>query len=193
MLYNLFTDGFISIDCGGSIWTANDTNITWIPDTNYTVFGNIARVKVNTTRPYDTLRYFPDSTIERTCIILNTTANSTYLLRAGFLYGNYDAKYNNSAPELPKFSLLFDANDWTNVTFTSINETVLHEMIYLATHDTASICVARSDNFDPFISSLELRKLPADAASFYSPVANNYLMKTNSRVDFGDYTEKDIR
>lgn len=181
-------DGFISIDCGTS--EANlSGNISWLPDSNYIVLGSASNVK-NATLPYDTLRYFPNKAINKSCYVFKTTANSPYLVRAGFLYGNYD---NLSVNGLPSFDLLFDSNLWTNVSFNDVNEIVSHEMIVLAMGENTSVCVARSNtDYDPFISSLEIRPLSTNV-NMYSPVHQNFLMKTNSRINFGQNNTKSVR
>ncbi|KAI5076221.1 hypothetical protein GOP47_0008286 [Adiantum capillus-veneris] len=183
--------GFISIDCGASERNTLG-GILWTTDSSYTSLGLNNKTEVAASPPYDTLRYFPDKAVTKSCYVFNTTANSSYLIRAGFLYGNYD---NLSESEgRPSFVLLFGANVWTNVTFNNDSEVVTHEMIALATSDTASVCVGRpsTTNHDPFISSLEIRFLSSNQM-MYSPVHQSFLMMSNSRINFGQEDSSSVR
>lgn len=178
--------GFISIDCGAS-QESRSGNISWTIDSSYTLLGTTANTQVGAVAPYDTLRYFPDKKFNKSCYVFNTTVSMSYLIRAGFLYGNYDNKHT-----LPRFVLLFGADMWTDVIFTDTNQSVTHEMIALATSNTTSVCVGRTNNDDPFISSLEVRPLSTNP-NMYSPVHENFLMKSNSRQNFGQTNNDTVR
>lgn len=177
--------GFISIDCGSSN-ESRSGNISWTADVNYTSLGVNNNTRIDADAPYNTLRSFPDPKFKKSCYVFNTTVSMSYLIRAGFFYGNYDNKST-----WPTFDLLFGANVWTTVNSTA-NETVTHEMIALATRDTSSVCVGRTSDDVPFISSLEIRPLSMNQ-NMYSPVYENYLMKSNSRHNFGQTTSDPVR
>lgn len=183
------TGPFISIDCGSPSSTSRN-NISWTSDVNYTLLGSNAKVVQDA--PYDTLRYFPDERFNKNCYVFNATVNMSYLIRAGFFYGNYDNLFQTQG--LPSFVLLFGANIWTNVTFSQVTEIVTHEMIAVARSNTASVCLGRSSttNHTPFISSLEIRPLSINHV-MYSPVHGNFLMMTNSRINFGQNDEESVR
>lgn len=67
-------------------------------------------VSTETRRQYQSLRYFPADN-KKYCYALNTTERTRYLVRATFLYGNFD---NSSA--YPKFDLYLDTTRWATIT-----------------------------------------------------------------------------
>lgn len=75
----------------------------------------------------------------------------SFSLEQVFYYGNHDGL---SKP--PSFNLEIDGNLWATVT-TSMSEDkpVYHEVIYKIKGDSAKVCLVRTSNEVPFISSLE--------------------------------------
>eukprot|EP01018_Ginkgo_biloba_P026625 Gb_41615 [translate_table: standard] len=144
--------GFISLDCGGRE-TYNDTNgIRWIPDDPYIHTGKNA---------------------------IPVEAGGKYLVRASFLYGNYDRKHS-----IPiKFELLFDANHWDTVKIDDESRIIVKEMITVATSTSISVCLGRNDAATtPFISSLELRPLET---YMYDAVNDTTTLFLVERIDYG--------
>ncbi|CAN6997896.1 unnamed protein product [Brassica rapa subsp. trilocularis] len=106
--------GFISLDCGlvpkTTTYTEKSTNITYKSDTDYVDSGLVGTIndayKTRFQQQTWSLRSFPEG--QRNCYnLFNLTANSKYLIKATFLYGNYD-KLN----QLPSFDLHIGANKW---------------------------------------------------------------------------------
>jgi hypothetical protein len=100
-----------------------------------------------------------------------------YLLRATFLYANYDAL--NSPPN---FILLLDADVWDTVVVGEYGVTS-KELIFMAKFNTTSVCLGRGSNGGvPIISSLELRPLQGN---MYWPVSKDYSLLRLENTNFG--------
>ncbi|KAG7538577.1 Protein kinase-like domain superfamily, partial [Arabidopsis suecica] len=88
--------GFISLDCGLpanelSPYDEPTTGLRFLSDEKFIQSGKAGRIQPNTEgylKPYETLRYFPDGI--RNCYNLNVEKGMTHLIRAYFIYGNYD-------------------------------------------------------------------------------------------------------
>ncbi|EXB24690.1 putative LRR receptor-like serine/threonine-protein kinase [Morus notabilis] len=157
--------GFISIDCGSPSnfnYEDTDTGITYSPDGAFIETGinrNISSEyaypnNLNLPLPLSDLRTFPQG--NKNCYTLkpadgNGTKN---LIRAFFLYANYDGE--NKPPE---FDLYLDVNLWYTVKFSNVSEIVTTEIISMALKDTIHICLVDKGLGTPFISALELRPL----------------------------------
>lgn len=123
----------------------------------------------------DTLRVF--TTRKKNCYSLNGEKGGQILVRASFLYGNYDKK---SSP--PTFDLQFDGNEWTTVV-TSNDGVVTYEAIYVTKGDLISVCVAQTKPAQfPFISALQIHSLDSN---MYNKVDSNYALFLESRVAYG--------
>lgn len=183
----IFFSGFISIDCGlsGKIGYVDDTTkISYAPDAAFTDSGvnnNIASEYMTPflVRQYRTLRSFPEGV--RNCYTVQPIVRgSTYLLRASFLYGNYDGR---NKP--PVFDLHFGVNLWKKVNVSDPNETLLIEGIVLVPDDFVEVCLVNTGNGTPFISVLDLRPMKS---SLY-PVVNATLgINLLDRISFGSST-----
>lgn len=151
--------GFISIDCGmPEDYFAKDT---YGPDRNYRSDKKFVNTGINSniSEEYKTkypdpllasLRSFPQA--NRTCYTLRPEQgkNNTYLIRAWFLYGNYDGQ---NKP--PKFDIRIGGTFWQ--TFDQpMNEFIKPEIIYVASTDCIHVCLLNTDGGTPFISALEL-------------------------------------
>ena len=123
MLFISFCLGFISIDCGNSEnWTYVDidTGISYAPDEAYIDSGNSKNISseymypniLDLPYPLSDLRSFPLG--NKNCYTLKPTAGkgNLYLIRASFLYGNYDG-----LNKLPEFDIYFDVNLWASLKF----------------------------------------------------------------------------
>lgn len=105
--------GFISIDCGETrSYRDPTTNINYSPDDQY--IGSAGENKIvssdfSTAGPYSNLRSFPQG--NRNCYTLGPVQlGKKYLVRAGFLYGNYDSRN-----QPPAFDLYLGVNLWKSV------------------------------------------------------------------------------
>lgn len=128
------------------------------------------------------LRSFPDGI--RNCYkITNITNGSKYLIRAGFLYGNYDGQ-----DTMPEFDLYLGSNFWDLIKFTGVADDLVKEIIYIPLQNYLHICLVNTRFGTPIISSIEFRPL-----SFES-----YQIKTESlalvnRLDTGPKVNKGYR
>ncbi|KAF5931981.1 hypothetical protein HYC85_028152 [Camellia sinensis] len=137
---------FIIIDCGiPDGYTDETTNIYYSSDANFVDNGINSDISGeyktgNLDRRLANLRSFPQGI--RNCYTLRPQQdkNNNYLMRAWFLYGNYDGKNNR-----PRFDMYIGVNLWDRVQFLDDSEVVTKESyIGLGT---------------PFISALELKHL----------------------------------
>ncbi|RWR78178.1 putative LRR receptor-like serine/threonine-protein kinase [Cinnamomum micranthum f. kanehirae] len=103
---------------------------------------------------YRTLRSFPNG--NRNCYNLGSVVNkgNKYLIRAYFMYGDYDGK--NSTPE---FDLYIGVNYWETIGFFNATDPYYKEIIIVATTNIISVCLVNTASGTPFISALELRPL----------------------------------
>ncbi|KAL1210936.1 putative LRR receptor-like serine/threonine-protein kinase [Cardamine amara subsp. amara] len=152
--------GFISLACGlvpkETTYTEKTTNIKYTSDANYTDSGLVGRIndayKTQFQQQTWTLRSFPKG--ERNCYNFNLTANSKYLIRGTFVYGNYDG-----LNQIPNFDLHIGPNKWTSVILDGVADASIFEMIHVLAQDRLQVCLVKTGETIPFISSLELRPL----------------------------------
>ncbi|XP_022949482.1 LRR receptor-like serine/threonine-protein kinase IOS1 isoform X2 [Cucurbita moschata] len=180
--------GFISIDCGSnSSYTEPATGINYVSDSNYVQTG--LAVTLPPSRRSNTLqkqlwslRSFPDGT--RNCYTFKLKLGTKYLIRASFLYANYD---NQSST--PEFDLYFGPDFWVTVKFgASINNIIEEEIVHIATSNQAQVCLVNNGNGVPFVSALELRPLPNTT---YVTVSGS--LSTLFRLDIGAPNDTFIR
>ncbi|KAK7837759.1 putative lrr receptor-like serine/threonine-protein kinase [Quercus suber] len=80
-----------------------------------------------------------------------------YLIRASFMYGNYDGK-----GKTPTFDLYLGVNRWGTVAVSDASSTISKEIIHLSSSEDIYVCLVNTGYGTPFISVLELRPLPND-------------------------------
>ncbi|CAA7404338.1 unnamed protein product [Spirodela intermedia] len=158
-------EGFISVDCGfegGSRYQDNSTGLEYSPDSQFINTGENRNVSENRfSKRYGTLRSFPNGT--RNCYRLSPVqSGNKYLIRAGFLYGNYDGQGSS-----PIFDLHIGVNFWTTVKMGSAGRFV-SDIITVSQGDLIQVCLVNTGTGTPFISVLELRPL----LNFMYPFAN---------------------
>ncbi|XP_062157096.1 senescence-induced receptor-like serine/threonine-protein kinase isoform X2 [Alnus glutinosa] len=148
--------GFMSIDCGSDEDSIDkETGIPYKSDKELVNTGIVATVSPDwsgyITEQFKNLRSFPQGT--RNCYALKPeqVKYNNYMIRAQFLYGNYDGKN-----QTPKFDLHLGPNWWATV---SSSDPVYYEIIYTPLTDYIDVCLVNTNNGIPFISTLELRRL----------------------------------
>ncbi|OEL13014.1 Receptor-like protein kinase [Dichanthelium oligosanthes] len=154
--------GFISIDCGlpGTAGYVDDaTKLSYVPDAAFVTDAgcnrNISAEYITPTlsRRYLNVRSFPDGV--RSCYALRSlVAGLKYIVRAAFLYGNYDGLRRS-----PVFDLYIGVNFWGTMNVSSPNVAVTLEAIVVVPGDVVQICLLNTGSGTPFISSLDLRPL----------------------------------
>ncbi|CAN6927804.1 unnamed protein product [Brassica oleracea] len=152
--------GFISLACGlipkSATYTEKTTNITYISDADFIDSGIVGRIDDSYKTLFQqqtwTLRSFPEG--QRNCYTFNLKENSKYLIRGTFVYGNYDG-----LNQMPEFDLHVGPNKWTSVTLEGVANASIYEIIHVVAHDRLQVCLIKTGETTPFISSLELRPL----------------------------------
>ncbi|PON84298.1 Malectin-like carbohydrate-binding domain containing protein [Trema orientale] len=182
--------GFISIDCGttGSRYTDDKTGITYVSDTDFIESGENREILPAYKAQIDeqqfwNVRSFPEQI--RNCYTLKPSqGNETrYLIRARFMYGNYDNKGVG-----PAFDLHLGADFWDTVKFKDASSTISKEIIHVPSSDHIHVCLVNTGRGTPFISVLELRPLEND--TYVSETGSLQLLQ---RYDFGSTIDQVMR
>lgn len=160
--------------------------IEWVSDDQFR-FGQIANLSIpdETRQQYMSLRYFPNDD-QKYCYTLNVTSRTRYLVRATFLYGNFD---NNNV--YPKFDVSMGATPWSTIVISDANTVEVIEMIFLAAEPTISVCLSNATTGQPFISTLELRQF--NGSMYITEFENQYYMSVSARINFGADSADPVR
>ena len=155
--------GFISIDCGSDEdYMDTGTNISYMSDKELIDTGIVGAISPdlseNLPQFAKNLRSFPLGT--RNCYTLRPEQgkNNNYLIRATFIYGNYDGENRQ-----PVFDLHLGVNAWKTVNLTNTDAFryyyYYYDIIHVPLRDYIDVCLIDTGHGVPFISSLELRLL----------------------------------
>ncbi|KAJ8755868.1 hypothetical protein K2173_024413 [Erythroxylum novogranatense] len=185
--------GFISIDCGvDADYIDEDAGIYFKSDSEFVSTGKNKNLQPEdgSSNPYFgkqllNLRSFEEGT--RNCYTLKPEQgrDNNYLIRAHFLYGNYDGKN-----QTPTFDLYLGVNFWTKVRFKDLTEWWIFEIFHFSSSDTIDVCLINTgDGGIPFISALELRQV--NSSSYIGQSFST--LETLSRFDVGYVSEYNIR
>ncbi|XP_028763327.1 probable LRR receptor-like serine/threonine-protein kinase At4g29180 [Neltuma alba] len=178
---------FISIDCGASSqYTDPKIGISYHTDIGFIETGTNSIVAPETRtdfgdsflgRQLPTLRFFPEG--KKNCYTLKPKLgkNNNYLIRAFFLYGNYDFKNQTST-----FDLFLNVDFWTTVAL-DYADYQFAEVILTPPIDTIQVCLVNIGKGIPFISVLELQALPNSV--YLAPSPSQSLLVLATRVDVG--------
>ncbi|XP_013639750.1 PREDICTED: receptor-like protein kinase At3g21340 [Brassica oleracea var. oleracea] len=138
--------GFISLDCGSPPneppYSDVQTGLTFSTDNGFVETGKTGKVQKEIEsvfpKPVWNLRYFPDGI--RNCYTLDVTQGTKYLIRALFVYGNYDG-----LNEYPSFDLYLGPNILetidlikTGISYPMINTLELRPLQNNSTYNTQS-------------------------------------------------------
>ncbi|XVF05589.1 hypothetical protein REPUB_Repub05bG0185700 [Reevesia pubescens] len=175
---HLDTWEWVRIDCGADRSYEDANGDTWNTDEDYIKTGSNERVPQNSSSKVEqlnTLRVFKEQ--NKNSYTLPTPTSTRYLVRAMFLYGNYDGL---SKP--PIFDLEFDGNKWATVV-TNMTDSTYYEMIYATKGESISVCLTRTqDQQFPFISRLESLPLPVD---MYAQMRRDMAWFKSYRYNYG--------
>lgn len=141
----------------------------------------------NTSSSNTSIRYFPDVRARNCYKIPVQNASSSVLVRAKFVYQNYDKLMRG-----PAFSLSLGRSMVATINLSKVDPWI-EEFVWPVSKDYIPICFHRIQNGgDPVISSLELRPLPQRAynSSLHGPQKN--LLRTCYRINCG-YTNGSLR
>lgn len=138
--FSCISQGFINVDCGlashESPYTYNLINLTYMTDADLvqsreTVTSRVGKAfESDYPKPHWNLRSFPKG--ERNCYDISVKQDTKYLIRAIFLYGNYDG-----VNVVPSFDLYLGPNMWTKV---YANDTMM-EVIHVTRSKSIQICL----------------------------------------------------
>jgi hypothetical protein len=179
--------GFISVDCGLSLlespYDAPQTGLTYTSDADLVASGKTGRLAKEfeplVDKPTLTLRYFPEGV--RNCYNLNVTSDTNYLIKATFVYGNYDGLNVG-----PNFNLYLGPNLWTTV---SSNDTI-EEIILVTRSNSLQVCLVKTGISIPFINMLELRPMKKNMYVTQSGslkyLFRGYISNSSTRIRFPD-------
>lgn len=178
--------GFLSIDCGGNDRYTDGLGLNWEPDAQFP-FGRSANISVPTEarKQYTTLRYFPADN-NKYCYPLNVTTRTRYLLRATFLYGNFD-----NSNVFPKFDLSIGPSRWSSIVIYDMSTVVIREVVFLASSSVVSVCVSNATTGQPFISTLELRQF--NGSLYYNDFETRAFLSLSARINFGALSDDPVR
>jgi hypothetical protein len=174
--------GFISIDCGlpaTASFVDDTTKLSYVSDaafieagSNHNISSEYIYAALN--RRYLNLRSFPDGV--RNCYTLRfLVAGLKYLIRASFMYGNYDG-----LSRLPVFDLYIGVNFWTVVNVTIQSTWV--EATVVVPDDFVQVCLVNTGSGTPFISALDLRPL---RSSLYPQANATQGLNLMARLNYG--------
>lgn len=171
--------GFLSIDCGAKTNHTDENNISWITDANYIDVGNTSVTWDDSNPSFSTLRFF-QKPLTKSCYELPVTPNVTYLLRLGFLFGNYSGNQN-----YPSFAFTIETLGmlaFSNVTIAD-PDFFSKESIFVSSGRVLYVCLIRtSASDDPFINSIELRTL---RVGMYGQAKPGSMLSLSSRNNAG--------
>lgn len=177
--------GFVSLDCGGEEFFTDDLGLNWSPDELH--YGETSFIEVvnETRKQYTSLRHFPADS-RKYCYTMNVTSRTRYLLRATFLYGNFDS--NNV---YPSFDISLGATHWSTIVISDAKTIEMRELIFLATSPTVSVCLSNATTGQPFISTLELRQF--NGSVYFTDYEQRFYLSVSARINFGADSEDSIR
>ncbi|XP_030491454.2 putative leucine-rich repeat receptor-like serine/threonine-protein kinase At2g19230 isoform X1 [Cannabis sativa] len=154
--------GFISVDCGiadVSNYVDTQNGFVYHSDAEFTETGEnreiLASYKApNVDRQFYSVRSFPQG--RRNCYTLNPTKEEStrYLIRARFMYGNYD-----NQGVIPVFDLHLGVDQWGTVIIDNDSTITTMEIIHIPSQDYVHVCLVNIGKGTPFISVLELRPI----------------------------------
>ncbi|KOM44466.1 hypothetical protein LR48_Vigan05g207100 [Vigna angularis] len=183
--------GSISIDCGipeEVAYTDEKTQIHYTSDAQFIGTGTRKNISLKLTSEipqgvFTTVRSFPED--KRNCYTLRHPegGNTIYLIRASFMYGNYD-----DLNMLPQFDLYVGVNFWDSVKFENATHVVIKEILHVPSLDELYICLLNTDMGTPFISALEVRHF--DHSSYRT---DSKLLSLYRRFDIGSTTNEIVR
>ncbi|KAK0596635.1 hypothetical protein LWI29_017586 [Acer saccharum] len=181
--------GFISLDCGlprDENYTEATTTINYISDANYIETGSgksiLTEYKVaKQQQMWWSVRSFPEGI--RNCYRLNLTRGAKYLIRAYFMYGNYD-----DANKVPSFDVYIGPNFWETLNFENASTVNILEIIHVLPSDYLHFCLVNTNKGTPFISALESRLLKNTTYKTQSGSLELY-----KRLDIGSTTNRTYR
>ncbi|KAH9665557.1 LRR receptor-like serine/threonine-protein kinase IOS1 [Citrus sinensis] len=182
--------GFISIDCGipeNASYSDKITGINYVSDATYVDTGVSHSISSGynneaVERQFLNLRSFPEGI--RNCYTLRpANGDVKFLIRASFMYGNYDGQ---DMP--PSFDLMLGADVWDSVQLQDSDGIITKEIIHMPNKGYIHVCLVHTYSGTPFISALELRPITNSIYATQSGSLSRYF-----RWDVGSTTNETFR
>ncbi|XP_028756241.1 probable LRR receptor-like serine/threonine-protein kinase At1g05700 [Neltuma alba] len=182
----------ISIDCGVTHASCDENGFCYeADDGNVVESGQIYNVSSQDTltskyeqvwQQINTLRSFPEG--KRNCYTIEPKqGRNNYLVRAYFLYGNYDNK-----SFVPRFELHLGVNFWRKLGEDMDIDTILRsEVIHVSPTDNINVCLINTGFGIPFLSLLEIWPLYNNAV--YRTTSNLLPLRLRTRSALGKSIE----
>lgn len=184
-MFHLCLTGFISLDCGLptnklSPYKEESTGLQFTSDATFIQTGKTGKIQANLESrfltPYTSLRYFPDG--KRNCYNLRVEKARTHLIRARFLYGNYDGKDIS-----PKFDLYLGPNPWDTIDLYRLENGTRREIFHIPTSNSLQICLVKTGETTPLITALEIRPMDNDTYITESGSLSLFSRRYNSQSE----------
>ncbi|CAD6343462.1 unnamed protein product [Miscanthus lutarioriparius] len=183
--------GFISLDCGGARDHTDAIGIQWTSDATFVSGGGqtaqllVQNGQQQAQQQLTTVRYFPADN-RKYCYTMNVRNRTRYLVRATFLYGNFD-----NSNVYPKFDISLGASPWSTIVVDDATTPVVEEAIILAAAPTLSVCLSNASTGQPFISTLELRQF--NGSLYYTTDETRFFLGLSARINFGAGSNDSVR
>ncbi|XP_024533706.1 leucine-rich repeat receptor-like serine/threonine-protein kinase At2g14510 [Selaginella moellendorffii] len=159
----------------------DENGINWTPDDSFIT----SSLKAGTDAILQRLRYFPD-TSRKHCYALPVLVGENYILRPWFYYDRLEST-------LAEFEIMISANTVVNLSIKG-QSTSYYEFVVKATNSTLDLCLgtrSASPANIPFISAIELRRLPPGMRANASDSGEVLVM--SRRINLGGASDSDIR
>jgi hypothetical protein len=175
------------LDCGGARDHTDGIGIQWTSDATFVSSGGQAAQLLvqNAQQQLTTVRYFPADN-RKYCYTMNVRNRTRYLVRATFLYGNFD-----NSNVYPKFDISIGASPWSTIVVDDATTPVVEEAIILAAAPTLSVCLSNASTGQPFISTLELRQF--NGSLYYTTDETRFFLGLSARINFGEASNDSVR
>ena len=180
------------MDCGGARDHTDAIGIQWTSDATFVSGGGqTAQLLLVPNGPQQaqqqltTVRYFPADN-RKYCYTMNVRNRTRYLVRATFLYGNFD-----NSNVYPKFDISIGASPWSTIVVDDATTPVVEEAIILAAAPTLSVCLSNASTGQPFISTLELRQF--NGSLYYTTDETRFFLGLSARINFGAGSNDSVR
>lgn len=185
-----FFTGFISLDCGlpsdSESYNETTTGLHYISDYDFVETGVSKSIlpEFQAGKQQETwhLRSFPEEL--RNCYRFNLTQGNEYLIRAVFLYGNYDELGN-----LPKFDLYLGPNKWETISLTNASTVSIKELVHVLPSSYLHVCLVNTGSGVPFINAIEIRPMNNGVYNNTESVSLNLF----ARLDVASVSNQTIR
>lgn len=175
-------DGFLSLSCGGTRSFVDSSYLTWGSDSNYVTTGKTATVSFveGTSSSQVPIRFFPNSPGRKCYRLPVRNVSSSILVRAQFLYKNYDGQ-----AKPPAFTVSLGTAISTTVNL-SRTDPWTEEFIWPVDKDVLPLCLQSiPDAGFPVISTLEVRPLPQGAYTTGLEDFSGKFLRKSYRINCG--------